>query len=152
MERFVENGTGAAGTSKTLMNLFVNVATPVTRKRLTDCVIGCGQATADATAEFYIGRTTAQGTAGSAYTPNNIDSGGAAGECSVGQGVFSVEPTYTANKDLIWLEVHQRNTVRWIAREGTELLIPATQNNGLGFRSNQGTSTATYRAWSLHLE
>jgi hypothetical protein len=152
MERFVSNGSGAAGSSKSILNLFQNVASPLTRMRLYDCILGCGQATADATAEFYIGRTTAQGTAGSSYTPNNLDPGGPGGESSAGQGVFSGEPTYTSNKDLPYLPCHQRNTVRWVCPEGSEIVIPATQNNGLGLRSNQGTSTATYRGTFFHKE
>ncbi len=146
MERFVANGGGACGTNKTLLNVFANVATPLHRFRMYDFLLGAGQATADATGLFYVGRTTAQGTAGSSYTPNNLDNGGPAGESSAGQGVFSGEPTYTSNKDLPWIPCHQRNTVRWVCPEGSELMIPATQNAGLGARASQGTSTATYTA------
>jgi hypothetical protein len=120
--------------------------------RVYDMIVGAGAATADSTSLFQIARTTAQGTAGSSFTPNNLDPGGPAGEASAGQGTFSGEPTYTANKQLLPFACHQRNTVRWVCPEGSELMIPATQNNGLGLKSTGGTSTAVYTGALLHKE
>jgi hypothetical protein len=153
VERFATNGGATVGAgNSTLENLFQNIATPLVRMRLFDLIVGAGAATADATSLFYVSRTTAQGTAGASFTPNNLDNGGPAGQASVGQGTFSGEPTYTASKQLLYFACHQRNTVRWVCPEGSELIIPATQNNGLGIRSSGGTSTAVYTAGALHKE
>lgn len=153
MERFATNGSATVGASaSTLANIFENISSPYTRLRLYDLIVGAGAATADATSLFYVGRTTAQGTAGSSFTPNNLDNGGPGGQASVGQGTFSGEPTYTSSKQLLYFSCHQRNTVRWVCPEGSELIVPATQNYGVGVRSSGGTSTAVYTAGALHKE
>jgi hypothetical protein len=153
VERFSEFGSATVGASgSTLANVFENIATPLCRLRLYDILVGAGAATADSTSLFIVARTTAQGTAGASYTPNNLDNGGPAGQASAGQGTFSGEPTYTSNKQLLSFACHQRNTVRWVCPEGSELIVPATQNNGLGLKSTGGTSTAVYTAGLLHKE
>jgi len=153
MERFSENGLAAVGSPPaTLLNLFQNLSTPYSRARIYDCLVGAGAATADATTTLNAARTTAQGTANATFTPINLDYAGPAGQCSSGQGLFSGEPTYTSGKILLALACHQRNTVRWVCPEGSELIIAATQNYGVGLKSTAGTSTATYLCTFLHKE
>lgn len=145
-EKFVTTGSAAVGTDKTIINLFNPAATPTCRAKVYDAICGAGAAVADATSDFIFNRTTAVGTEGSGLVPNNIDPAGPAGAYDSGLGTFGVEPTYTANKTLLAFSVHQRNTFRWVAREGCELLLAATQNNGAGLKSSSSTGTAVHRA------
>ena len=136
----------ASGTDKTLINVFHAAATPTNRGRIYDVVVGSVASPADQAADFYLGRTTAVGTEGSGLVPNNLDPGGPAGDCDSGLGVFSVEPTYTASKQLLGFQLNQRATFRWVATPGGELVMTATQNNGAGLKTASSTSTQAYGA------
>ena len=151
MERYSAHGTAAVGANKTVVNLFNPVASPINRARLYDIVIGCAATPADQATKFFVSRTTAVGTEGSGFTPNNLDSDGPAGECDVGVA-HSVEPTYTASKELLIISLNQRATFRWIAAPGSELIIPATQNAGIGIKSSSATGTASHEVAILFEE
>lgn len=134
----------ATGTDKTAVNLFHSAAAPTNRGAIVDVTCGGTGTPGDNNANFRYGRTTALGTEGSGLVPNNLDSGGPAGDFDSGLGVFSVEPTYTASKQLLSFNLHHRATFRWCAQPGFELLCTATQNNGAGVKSVTSTSTQAY--------
>lgn len=134
----------ASGTDKTLINLFHSLATPTCRGSITEVIVGSAATPGDQSADFLLNRTTAVGTEGSGLVPNNLDPGGPAGDFDSGLGVFSVEPTYTANKILLAWQQNQRITVRWLASPGRELMMTATQNNGAGLKTVTSTSTQAY--------
>jgi hypothetical protein len=151
-EKFSTFAAGvASGTDKTLINLFNPAATPTKRARIYDVLVGSVATPADQAAKFYAGRTTAVGTEGSGFTPNNLDPAGPAGELDSGVG-HSAEPTYTANKQLLVFSLNQRATFRWVAAPGSELVLAATQNNGVGLKSSSSTSTQAYEACILFEE
>lgn len=91
-------------------------------------------------------RTTAAGTAGSAVVPKPKDFADTACIAVAGQA-HSAEPTYTAAEVMYSNAVHQRATVRWIARDdGDMITIPATNLSGLGIKTptlNGGTPVVT---------
>jgi hypothetical protein len=126
--------------------LFKSAASPVARARIYEAIFGCKATPADAATDFRLVRTTAVGTEGSGYVPTNIDSGGGTSECDFGVGVFSVEPTKTANADLLRFSLNQRATFRWVAAPGSELVLPATQNNGACAESVSSTVTTAHEA------
>lgn len=136
----------ASGTNKTLINIFHSAATPTNRGRITDLIVGSAATPADQAADFLLNRSTAVGTEGSGLIPNNLDPGGPAGDCDSGLGVFSVEPTYTAAKQLLAFQLNQRATFRWVAAPGYELMMTATQNNGAGLQTVSSTSTQAHGA------
>lgn len=152
-ERFAGyGGAVASGTDKTMFNLFNSLATPTRRLKIYDLVIGSDDTPADQACRFSLGRTTGVGTEGSGYTPVNIDPAGPAGEADYGIGTFSVEPTYTANKEILAFSLNQRATFRWVAAPGGELMTAATQNNGAGLKSRVSTSTQAYDFSVFHEE
>jgi hypothetical protein len=152
MERFSAQGSAAVGTNKTLINLFNQVASPTKRGGITDIIMGCAATPADQATKFYIGRTTALGTEASGYVPNNVDPGGpTTGEYDAGIA-HTVEPTYTANKELLVFSMNQRATFRWVAAPNFELLMAATQNYGAGLKSASSTGTAVHDACILFTE
>lgn len=142
----------ASGSAKTLINLFNPAATPTTRGRIYDITVGSVATPDDQAADFLINRTTAVGTEGSGLVPNNLDPGGPAGAYDSGLGVFSVEPTQTAAKQLLAFQLNQRATFRWVAAPGSELVMAATQNNGANISTVTSTSTQAYGACLLFSE
>lgn len=152
-EKFSAFAAGvASGTDKSIWNLFNSAATPTSRPAIAEIIIGSVATPADQAAKFTAGRTTAVGTEGAGFTPVNIDPGGPAGQCDLGVGVFSAEPTYTSNKELLCVSLNQRATFRWIANPGFELLLTATQNNGVGLKSKSATSTQAHESTVLFQE
>lgn len=142
----------ASGTDKTLINLFNPAASPTCRARVSFILVGSPAAPADQAATFVFGRTTAVGTEGSGFTPNNLDPAGPAGQYDSGLGVFGSEPTYTANKALFVFPVNQRATYQWYANPGFEFVLPATQNAGAGLKTTGSSSTQAHGATILFEE
>lgn len=143
----------ASGTDKTALNIHNTLATPTRRLAIYYCTIASVATPADQAAKWYFGRTTAVGTEGSGYTPVNLDPGGPAGEGDSGVGTFSVEPTYTANKQLLVFSMNQRVTYQWYACfPGAELYTAATQNNGIGIKTSSSTSTQAHEVTTHHAE
>lgn len=144
-ERFATRvASVASGTDKTLINLFNAAVAPTARGQIYDILVGSVATPADQAADFLVNRTTAVGTEGSGLVPNNLDPGGPAGEYDSGLGVFSVEPTYTAAKQLLAFQLNQRATFRWVAAPGSELRMTATQNNGAGIKTVTSTGTQAH--------
>lgn len=96
-------------------------------------------ATADNAYEAVIKKTTTAGTGGTAYTPIARDP--ADGTAS---GVFrfadSAEPSYTASADHLSIFGHQRSTYQWYAAPGHEIILPVTNDAGVGFLINTVTT------------
>src|SRR3984885_9487110 len=134
-EPYDSTASVTVGTNLTMQNLYQTLSTPTTRGKVGEVDISCPDTPADQIAEFFFNRTTTAGSGGTAITPAQDDPGGPAGQFGVNAGSFSTEPTYTSGKTLWRLNCHQRNTVRWIPRDGKEAMLIATQNNGLGLRS-----------------
>lgn len=133
-----------ASAFKTLLNLSASNAVLLRRAFIFEFVFGTDGTPADNAMTFDVARTTAIGT-GTTVTPNPLQE--ADGACAtVGTANQTAEPTYTANKSLWDAGVNQRATSRWVAFPGQELVIPATNANGLGFRARSpgytGTATA----------
>ena len=141
----------ASGTNKTVINLFNPAATPTNRGRISDLLASSHATPADQSCQFIVGRSTAVGTEGAGYVPNNLDPGGPAGAYDSGNA-HSAEPTYTSVKDLLNFSLNQRALFRWVSNPGYELLMAATQNNGLGLYSRASTSTQNHDATILFEE
>lgn len=141
----------ASGTDKTQINLFNPAVGPTSRGRVSDVLVSSHATPADQSAQFVLARTTAVGTEGLGYVPNNLDPAGPAGAYDSGVA-HSAEPTYTANKELLNFSVNQRATFRWVANPGFEILLAATQNNGAGLKTRASTSTQNHDSTILFEE
>jgi len=144
MERYHGHASCAVGTTKALINLFRVAATPTSRAKIYEIILGCSQAPADAGTKFRVLRTTAVGTENDGFTPVNLDPAGPASASDFGRGAFGVEPTKTANSELLLLSVNQRATIRWVAAPKGELVLPATQSNGACVESASSTVTTAH--------
>ncbi len=145
--KYASVGNQAVGTNITVIGV---TSTAAIMPKLYELVVGCGAAPADLTTIFHVERYTAAGTA-TAVTPQALDPTDPAATASAGEN-HTVEPTYTASAVLMKFPVHQRNTFRWIARPGYELVMPPTANNGLGLQSQSSGGTAAHDATFFHEE
>jgi len=135
-------GQGDVGTDKTVLGL---VSAATIRPKIYDIVVGCTATPADGASQFQLKRFTAAGTSTAANIVA-IDPGDPATLASAGQN-HSSEPTYTSNTEMAAFSVNQRNTFRWVAAPGGEIVLPATASNGVGLKtaSSNGT-TANHEA------
>lgn len=149
MGMFAGVGAVVGGTDKTILTL---ISAATVRPELREVVIGCSDTPADQAARFSIMRFTAVGTEASGFTPTAWNPADPAGIADVGVGVFSAEPTYTANSDMLWIAINQRGPFRWIAQPGRGIIAPATASNGLGLRCKSATSVTPSWACTLAWE
>lgn len=103
-------------------------------KRLKIHYVAAGSdASADSAWEAVLQRTTANGTSTS-VTPQLLDPADGAASATAG-AAHTVEPTYTSNAVMLSLAGHQRATLQWYAPPGAEIVIPVTNDAGIGFQS-----------------
>lgn len=129
MRAYSANGPNTSGTATTLVGV---VGSATVRPTIYDLVLGALAAPVDQAARIAVSRFTAAGTA-TAFTPTPLDPSDVAAVCTAGI-THTVEPTYTANQDLLTFGMNNRATFRWVAAPGYELRGPATAANGLGLR------------------
>ena len=125
-------GTQTAA-SKTALTL---ISTAAVRPRICEFTLSnLGLVSTDQSYEIQLKRFTAAGTT-TAVTPASTDSGDPAATFTAGSNA-TVEPTYTSNTTLRDLAVNPRSTFRWVAYDQrSELIMPATAANGIGFFLN----------------
>ncbi len=110
------------------------------RVKIYDAIFGSEATPADNAFLWQYQRTTAAGTS-TAVTPQPLDPADAACAAVAGQN-HTVEPTYTANAILLTVPLNQRPTFRWVAKDGKELVIPATANAGIGIKTPTASAVA----------
>ena len=151
--RYSSSASAATNTgSKTIQQ---TVGSTSVRFQVYDLVISAaGVAPADNAAEYQLKRLTAGGTV-TAFTPVALDNGDPSTLLTLttaGCGYSaSGEPTYTANSQLLDIGVNMRATFRWVARERSEIVCPAS-TNGLGLFVNAVNSAFATNITQLHEE
>lgn len=126
---------------KTLVNLSAATAA-LRRQRIIEFIIAADGTPADNSMTCDASRSTAIGT-GTADTPTPIDAAdGVMGGVSTVN--HTVEPTIAAaTARLEGWAFNQRATMRWVAFPGKELIVPATNVNGIAFRLKSPAYTGT---------
>ena len=150
-------GNGFAGTQqamtttyKTLLSITAATgATTLRRGRIFDILFGADGTPADNAMTYKADRQTSVGT-GTSATPAPLDAGDAAALLAATVN-HTIEPTVTANTQLLEVPVNQRASYRWVAAPGGELVIPATNVAGIGFRAKSPAYTGTALA-TAHFE
>jgi hypothetical protein len=102
---------------------------------------------ADQVTLHTIQRITADGS-GSAVTPSPLDPADRASQCTCLENHTS-EPTYTSGGELMEYPLNHRAFLRWVAAPGSELITPATDNNGIGFKALHASATTDWRVGAL---
>jgi hypothetical protein len=150
-------GTGQGGTPQAMSTSYktlVGLTCPSTVRRawIYDLMAGADGAVADNSMAFIVDRQTTVGT-GTGITPRPLDAADGA-TTIVGTVNHTAEPTVTADTDLLEIGGNQRASFRWVASPGGELVIPATNLNGVGLRAKSpapssytGTMIAIVQFW-----
>jgi hypothetical protein len=131
-------------TYKTLLSLTAATgATTLRRVWIYDVMVGTDGTPADNAVNWIVNRQSTVGTATS-HVPAQQDSADAAALITANVN-NTIEPTVTDQTGLVQLGVNQRASYRWVAYPGGELIVPATNTNGIGVRAKSPayTSTAT---------
>lgn len=135
---------------KTMLNLSASNGTLLRRASVSEITVGTDGTPADNVLTWDVSRTTAIGT-GTSVTPTKLQS--ADGACvTVGTANHTSEPTVTSASSLWSAGINQRATVRWVSIPGQEIVIPATDANGICIRAKSPAYTGTATAAALFAE
>lgn len=135
-------------TYKTLMSLTAATgATTLRRAYIYDAMFGADGTPADNVITYKMDRQSTVGT-GTSATGTGLDAADAA-SLITGNVNSTIEPTVTANTQLIEIPMNQRASYRWVAAPGGELIVPATNTTGIGARAKSPAYTSTVAA-TLH--
>lgn len=134
----------ATCTQSATLPLITLISTANIRPKISDIVLGSGASPVDQQGRFILQRCTTTGTPGSSITPQALDPGDPVAQATSGLAVFSVGPTLTANAILLMLAGAMRATLRWVAKDGHEIVLPATASNGVALVPVQVSA-----AWDL---
>jgi hypothetical protein len=138
-------------TYKTLVSLTAATgATTLRRGFIYDILFGADGTPADNAMVYKADRQTDVGT-GTAAAGAPLDSGDAAGLLTETVN-NTIEPTVTAATQLVEVAVNQRASYRWVAAPGGELVVPATNTAGIGFRAKSPAYTSTCVATIHYIE
>lgn len=126
-------GQGTSTPAETLMQL-KQPSTALKRIKLGYLQIG-SDASADSAFEAVLQKTTNGGTPVDTFTPIARDPADGAASAVFNRN-HTVEPTYTANAIQLPIFAHQRSTFQWYAQPGHEIVIPVTNDAGIGLLIN----------------
>jgi adenine deaminase len=107
-------------------------------------------APADLVSVYTVARITAATTtaAGTTVTPSLIDLADRASQSKSLENC-TTEPTYTSNQELLEIPLNHRATFRWVSAPGGELVTPATNNAGAGFKAIHASATTDFRMGAM---
>ena len=146
--RYNANGSLTAPNSASAPIVNLTGGTTV-RPAIYDIVTGNGVASpADNSAKLSIVRSSTAGSGGTAITPNPLDTGDPAATTLVNAGTFSsTNPTLGVTL-LQWAQ-NMRATFRWVAAPNSELVAPATANNGMALLNPAIGGSAFAIDWTI---
>jgi hypothetical protein len=121
---------------QTLLNIFS--VGGVSRGKIGNIILSSGATPDDNANNFDVKRTTGVGTEAGGHTPVPLDPDTKPSAFDAGYG-HSVEPTETADSELLALSLNQRASISWLANPGSELIMPAITNNGISIVRRSAT-------------
>lgn len=127
--RYSTDGNQNAAATTTIIGL--TSATTI-RPKIYEVVFGSAATPADQSFNMMVSRFTAAGTS-TAVTPRPHDPADPASLATGGEN-HTVEPTYTADLNLLSFSINQQATFRWVVPPEEGLVAPATAANGLGLQ------------------
>lgn len=134
---------------KTLLSITAEATPgPAVSGKIFDIAFGTIGTPADNTMEWDISKQTAAGTA-TAVTPTTLDGSNGVARL-VAEANYTAEGTITANSSVFYLPVNQRASYRFAFNPGSELVIPATDENGLACRVKSATGYTGTAGWQAY--
>lgn len=140
MGKYAVAGTAVLGTNVT--GLTVLGGTTV-RAEIYDILLSCASTPADQQLNALLRRITADGT-GTSVTPEPLNPD----DCiaiATSKRTYTVEPTLTGVAPIDY-GLHQRSAVRWVARQGGEIITAKASGAGWGITWTITSGTPTARA------
>ncbi len=125
--------------------------TGLRRAHIYELNLGVDGTPADNVVVWDVSRQTTAGTGGAAVTPLVTEPADTA-STMVAYANPTAEPGITATSSMLTVAVNQRATYRWVAVLGQELVIPATNLNGIATRALSPVYTSTFLATVMWLE
>ncbi len=113
------------------------------RNYIHELVFGDIGTPADNAVLHVVQRCTALGT-NTAVTPTKTDPADRAAQALCGEN-HTVEPTYTANEEVMEAPLNTRAAFRWVAGPGDEIITPAVVASGIGAGAAHASATTDYR-------
>lgn len=147
IRRYVATGLCTAGTNKTALDI---IGTAATRAAIYDAWFSSVTAPADVAIRVLIQRITGVGT-DTNVVPAALDLADPACVTLANEN-HSAEPTYTAATELFDNSFNQRATLRFVTVPGGELIVPATANAGIGFKSLATSSGTPQMEVTVHFQ
>lgn len=129
-----------AAAYKTIASATAETAS-LTSARIYDVLIGTDGTPADNFVAWDISKQTAVGTSTVVTAVPLDNSFRAAG--TIAEVNYTGEGTITAASSVFFIGVNQRASYRWVAAPGSELVIPATDENGFALRAKSAAYTGT---------
>ena len=150
MAKYSASGSQTLTTSATSCLGITSNTSTVQRNWVYELTFGNVGTPADQVSVITVQRVTAPGTATS-VTPTRLDLADREAQAVAGEN-HSSEPTYTSTEELMEVPLNHRATFRWVAAPGGEIVTPATNNFGAGFKSIHASATTDFRMGALWLE
>ena len=141
------NGAAMTSSNKSLLDV---ISTTTIRPRVYDFSVSTIGTPANNSITWQAQRLTASGTR-TGVTPAAVDNGDPANTALAGSA-HSTEPTYTANTVEWTLGVNQQASYRWVAAPMSEIVCPATANNGLGWAAKSAAYTGDALVTAMYEE
>lgn len=143
-------GSPAVSTAyKSFLGLTAATAT-LTSASIVEFAVSVDAAPADNVLTWQAVRTNTDIGTGTTVTPSPLDSSKRAAG-TVARANHSVEPG-GIGVELWTMAVNQRASFRWVAVPGSELIIPATNVNGISLRAKSPAYTGTCTCQAGHTE
>lgn len=138
-------------TAGTSLGYIKQPAAAVSRISVYDLILGSDAVAADNAFEYVLQRLTNDHLTpgGSAITPQALDPSDPAASAEAVEAPTG-EPTYTAGAILLQIPLNQRATFRWVAAPGGELIIPDTNDNGIGLQVISISASAVNANFCMH--
>lgn len=125
--------------------------TATRRVLIMELIFGCEGTPADNNVQWLLRRYTDPGTS-TAVTPRAVDPSDGVATITAGSN-HTVEPTYTANSELIDIGLHIRALFTWkAAKEAFAYIGPAVAANGLGLTPVHASVVLNTRATARVIE
>lgn len=148
----IKSGAGGAALTTTFKSVLAAIASGNARVLVYEFMLGTVGPPADQAIEFSVDNASAMvaGTNNTTVTPTPIDPGTPATTHTTAGGAWTAEPTVGSN--FLDVACNMRQMVRWVAKDGKELIAPATATDGVDLRVLSPTYTGDVRATIFYSE
>lgn len=156
MPYYIVPGGQATVTSSYKTATQVNATGSNKRGKIYELILGttANPVTTDTALVWDVTRITATGAgAYTSFTPNSVDSADGSAVNAAGFNATAEATTVTANSQVFYEGMNQRNSIRWLANQESQYLVwPASAGNGFILRVNSANYNTSASAQISFME